>query len=298
MKRRTRKKSAADWVFDVVNTLLLILVGVIIFYPLYFVLIASFSDPMAVNNGEVLFLPKGISFQGYSRIFQDTRIWTGYLNTIIYTVLGTILGVTITILAAFALSRKELLGKGFIMSLFLFTMYFGGGLIPMYLLVNQLGLYDTRLVIILLGSFGVWNLIVAKSFFQTNIPIELQEAANIDGCGTWRFFFCIALPISKAIVAVIALYIAVGYWNQYFNALIYLSDAKYQPLQIVLRNILISNQIVMDDYANYADLAEREMLAEYMKYGVVVVSSLPVLAVYPFLQKYFVQGVVVGAVKG
>lgn len=298
IKKHHIRQTWQDNLFDVINTLLLILLGFVVFYPLYFVLIASFSDPMAVNGGEVLFLPKGISFVGYIRIFQDSRIWTGYLNTVIYTVGGTLLGVALTISAAYPLSRRDFWGRGFFTAFFVFTMYFSGGLIPTFLLVNDLGLYDTRSAIILLGCFGAWNLIVAKSFFQSSIPVELYEAASIDGCGNFRFFCSIVLPLSKAITAVIALYIGVSFWNQFFNPLIYLSDTNLQPLQIVLRNILVSNQMIIDDYTSYQDLAEREMFAEYIKYGVVVVSTLPILVIYPFLQRYFVRGVTIGAVKG
>lgn len=301
MKTRRPHRIRQTWqdnLFDILNTLLLALLGFLVFYPLYFVLIASFSDPMAVNGGRVLLWPKGVSFVGYERIFKDSRIGMGYLNTIIYTLAGTALGVSITVLAAYPLSRRDFWGRGFFTAFFIFTMYFSGGLIPTFLLVNDLHLYNTRSVIILLGCFGVWNLIVAKSFFQTSIPVELYEAASIDGCGNFRFFWSIVLPLSKAILAVIALYIGVSFWNQFFNPLIYLSDASLQPLQIVLRNILVSNQMIMDDYTSYQDLAEREMFAEYIKYGVVVVSTLPILVVYPFLQRYFVKGVTIGAVKG
>lgn len=298
---KTKRKIKQNWkdnLFDIVNTLLLLALGLVVFYPLYFILIASFSDPMAVNNGQVIFFPKGISLAGYERIFQDSRIWTGYFNTIVYTVAGTLLGVTITILAAYPLSRADFFGRKLFTAFFVFTMYFSGGLIPTFLLINQLNLYNTRAAVILLGCFSVWNLIVAKSFFQTSIPNELYEAASIDGCGNFKFFYAIALPLSKAVLAVISLYIGVSFWNQFFNPLIYLSDASLQPLQIVLRNILVSNQMIMDDFTSYQDFAEREMLAEYIKYGVVIVSTLPVLVIYPFLQRYFVKGVTIGSVKG
>lgn len=300
MKKSTNKikDNLQDRVFNVVSTVALAFLGLIVFYPLYFILIASFSDPMAVNNGDVLFWPIGISFAGYESIFQDSRIWTGYINTFIYTILGTLFGVTITILAAYPLSRKELKGRNFIMILFIITMYFGGGLVPTFLQINKYGLYNTMWVMVILGSVSAWNVIVARTFFQNNIPRELFEAASIDGCGEGRFFMVMVLPLSKAIIAVIALYIGVMHWNQYFNAMIYLSDAKLQPLQIILRNILISNQMVDVTSVDMANLAERTLLAEYIKYGVVVVSSLPILAVYPFLQKYFVKGVTIGALKG
>ncbi|MEG2354190.1 MAG: carbohydrate ABC transporter permease [Clostridium sp.] len=299
--RRSKNKikdNFQDKIFNIVSTLLLAFLGLIVFYPLYFILIASFSDPMAVNNGEVLFLPVRISFEGYKSIFQDSRIWTGYLNTFIYTILGTIFGVIITILAAYPLSRKELKGRNVIMILFIITMYFGGGLVPTFLQINKYGLYNTSWIMVILGSVSAWNVIVARTFFQNNIPGELFEAASIDGCGEGRFFITMVLPLSKAIIAVIALYIGVMHWNQYFNAMIYLSDADLQPLQIILRNILISNQMVDVTSVDAANLAERTLLAEYIKYGVVVVSSLPILAVYPFLQKYFVKGVTIGALKG
>lgn len=292
------KEIRQDRIFNIINTFFLLLIGLVVYYPLHFVLIASISDPNAVNSGEVWFLPVKMSLLGYQKIFEDARIWQGYTNTIIYTLGGTLLGLTNTILAAYALSRKDLYGRKIIMLYFMITMYFGGGLIPTYMLINKLGLYNTPLLMILLGSVNVWNLIVAKTFFQTTIPDELLDAARIDGCSNWRFFTSIVLPLSKSILAVIALYYAVAQWNQFFSALIYLSDRKLQPLQIVLRDILINNQLIKDSMMDYEDLAERELIAEYIKYGVIVVSSLPMLIIYPFLQKYFVKGVMIGAIKG
>lgn len=287
-----------DRIMYAVIFILLLIIGIVVLYPLYFIFIASFSDPVAVNNGDVILFPKGISLVGYEKILQDKRIWSGYFNTIIYTVFGTLFGTSITLLAAYPLSRPDFRGKNIFMWIFLFTMYFSGGLVPLFLQVNKYGLYNTRLIIIILGGFSAYNLIIAKTFFQSNIPKELYEAAAIDGCGNGRFFFQMVLPLSKAIIAVIALYIGVTQWNQYFNSLIFLKDADQMPLQIVLRNILIQNQMVNSTAQDYANMQEREMLAEYIKYGVVVVSSLPVLVVYPFLQKYFVQGVTIGSVKG
>lgn len=300
MNRKKIRLSVEDRVFNIISYTLLFLMALVVFYPLYFIVIASFSDPSAVNNGETLFFPVDVSFAGYREIIKDASIWKGYRNTILYTVFGTLLGIGITIPAAYALSRKEMRMRGFFNKAFLFTMYFSGGLIPTYILVGKLGLYNTPYIIILLGCFNVWNFIVARSFYLTSIPEELFEAAVIDGSGHWKYFISVVLPLSKSIIAVISLYIAVFHWNQFFNALIYLSNTEYLPLQVVLRNILLSNQFDASnmDMSDLESMLEREKLGEYIKYAVIVVSSAPVLIAYPFLQKYFIKGVMIGAVKG
>lgn len=289
-----------DIIFHSINYFLLFILSLIVLYPLYFVVIASISEPDAVNAGKVVLFPVGFSLEGYQKIFEDARIWIGYRNTIFYTVCGTALNVVLTLITAYPLSQSKLAGKKIILSFFLFTMFFSGGLIPTYLLVNDLGLYDTPYVLILLGALSIYNMVIAKSFFENTISTELKEAAEIDGCGSFHFFMKIALPLSKALIGVLVVYYAVGHWNQYFNALIYVSKAELRPLQMVLREILIQNstvQMVLDE-TMLEELMRRERYAELIKYGVIVVASVPMLCIYPFVQKYFAKGVMLGSVKG
>ncbi len=296
VKRRTR----GDRIFDAVNLTLLIIIGLVVLYPLYFVVIASISDPNVVNKGQVILYPKGVTLLGYQKLFQDKNIWTGYGNTIFYTFCGTLLNILVTIGAAYPLSRRDLVGRKVLMKYFIFTMYFSGGLIPLYIQVGQMGLYNTRWVLIILGMLSVYNMIITRTFFETSIPDEMLEAAKLDGCSDLRFFVSIVLPLSHAILAVLTVYYAVGHWNQYFNALIYVSKQEYYPLQIVLREILIQSrqtEAVVTE-GQIAELIERNKYAELIKYGVIVVSSLPVMIMYPFAQKFFVKGVMLGAVKG
>ena len=291
-------RSLGDHIYDVVSTFLIILVLLIVLYPIYFVVIASISDPNAVANGRVILWPKGVSFAGYLRIFQDKRIITGYANSLYYTVAGTALSTLITIMAGYSLSRKDLVGGKVIMYLYLFTMYFSAGLIPVYLMVKTLHLINTRAVIILLSCVSVYNIIIARTFFQNSLPYELLEASMLDGCGNIRFLFGIAVPLSKAIIAVIALYNAVAYWNSYFTAMIYLSDQSKYPLQMFLKEILISSRMISADVDDPSELAELQRLASTIKYGVIMVGSLPMLILYPFIQRYFVKGVMIGGIKG
>lgn len=280
----------------------LALVLIVVIYPLLFVLFASMSDPQYVNSGALLLYPKGFNLLGYQQVFRDQRILIGYGNTIYYTVFGTILAVAINMMGGYALSRDDLPGRGIVMALFVFTMYFGGGMIPFYLIVRNLHLTNTRTILVLLGGTSVYNMIIARSFFISTIPRELQEAAEIDGCGTGRFFFSIVMPLSKAITAVIVLYCAVGQWNAYFNALIFISDRDKFPLQIFLREILLTAKTYesADVLSTLSgdDLARMQRMSEVTKYGVIVVSTLPIIALYPFLQKYFVKGVMIGSLKG
>ena len=293
------KRSKANIIFDILNTVLLIGVCIIILYPLYFTIIASVSDPVAINTGKVLIYPVGINFKSYKMIFEDQRIWSGYGNTIRYTFFGTIIGLVLTIPAGYALSRQDFWGRGFIQKIMVFTMYFQGGLIPTYLVIQKLKLINTPYVLMLLGSFSVFNLIIARAFFETTIPVELQEAAEIDGCNTARFFFSIVIPLSKAIIAVIALYYVVGHWNSFFNALIYVSQERLYPLQLILRDLLLSSQsLVSSGMGDPETIREMESIAMTIKYGIIIVASVPVLIIYPFLQKYFVKGVMIGSIKG
>ena len=296
VKRMTR----ADRVFDVVNFIILLIIGLIVIYPLYFVVIASISDPNFVNKGQVILWPKGVTLLGYTKLFQDNTIWVGYGNTIFYTFVGTLCDVVITTCAAYALSRRDLVGRGILMKYFIFTMYFSGGLIPLYIQVNNMGLYNTRWVLVILGMVSVYNLIIARTFFETTIPDELLEAAKLDGCSDLRFFGSVVLPLSTAVIAVLVVYYGVGRWNQYFNALIFVSKQDYYPLQIVLREILIQSRQTEAAVTEgqIQELIEKNKYAELIKYGVIVVSSFPVLVLYPFAQKFFVKGVMLGAVKG
>lgn len=297
-KKQKIKNSFSDTVFNIVVNTLMLFALFIVLYPLYFIAISSVSDPVAVTLGETLLLPKGISFDCYTAIFKDSRILSGYSNTILYTVCGTVIGVMATILAGYSLSRNDLVGRNAIMKIFVFTMYFSGGLIPTYMIVKNIGLTNTPFVMMILGSVSVFNIIITRTFFQSTVPKELLEAAFIDGCGNGIFFFKIALPLSKSIVAVISLYYAVGHWNAFFNALIYLNEQKLYPLQLILREILFQNQTAQMDNADPDAIAQLMKVAATIKYGVIIVSSLPVLVLYPFLQKYFVKGVMIGSIKG
>ncbi len=292
-----KKQSKGDKVFDVINHIILITLLIAVLYPLYFIVIASVSDPNAVSNGNVWLWPKGFNMDGYKEIFKNEGIWMGYKNTIIYTVIGTSVNMTLTIPAAYALSRKNLPGRNIIMGLITFTMFFGGGLIPTYLLVNKLGINNTMWALILPGAISVYNLIVSRSYFASSIPEELHEAAEVDGCTEFKFFFKIALPLAKPIIGVIVLMYAVAHWNSYFNALIYIRDRGKYPLQVILREILIQQEAAVG-FGDASSAMEQQKLADMLKYGVIIVSSLPILCVYPFIQKYFTKGLMIGAVKG
>jgi len=291
-------KSKEDKIFDVVNTIFLSLICLAVLYPLYFVIIASISNPNMVYNGEVWLFPKEITFEGYKRIFSDPKIWLGYKNTVVYTVVGTIVQVSLTLMAAYALSRKDFYGKSFFMMVILFTMFFNGGLIPTYLVVKDLGMLNTIWAMILPKAVAVWNLIVARSFFEENIPNELLEAGKIDGCSNTKFFLKVVLPLSKPIIAVMVLFYAVGQWNSYFDALIYLNDESLYPLQLILRNILTQNQLSIKMLSDLDNLAAQQQVGEIIKYGIIIVGALPLLIVYPFVQRHFVKGVLIGGVKG
>ena len=267
-------------------------------YLLSFIVIASFSDPDLVNSGQVWWRPRGITSEGYRRILQDEAVWRGYRNTILYTVLGTAVNLAVTIPAAYALSRHDFVGRGALMMIFAFTMFFTGGLIPRYLLVKSLGMVNTIWAMIIPEAVLVWNLVVTRTFFQQNIPDELREAAVMDGCSNTLFFFAVVLPLSQAILAVMVLFYAVGHWNSFFPALIYLRNEKLYPLQIILRDILIEAETQEQMIDDAKALEEQQRLAELIKYGVIMVASVPVLVLYPFLQRYFVQGIMIGAIKG
>ena len=294
-----------DRIFGVINTIFLVLIVLIMIYPIYFTVIASFSDPYSVVKGKVYFWPNGFTLEAYANVFKDNRIWMGYINSIINTAFGTLLNLVLTIPTAYVLSKKNIPGRGILATFFLIPMYFGGGLIPNYLLVKSLGLLDTRFTLIILGGISIYNMIIARVYYERSIPGELYESARIDGADNISIFVRIALPLSAPIIAVMALYYAVGRWNEYFRALIYISSDKYQPLQMVLRNILLMNQeslaaidsAVMD--ADEIEAAARlAYMAEGMKYALIFIASAPMLIAYPFVQKYFVKGVMIGSLKG
>lgn len=290
-------RSRADKAFDVMDYVLLTVAFLVVAYPLYFVLIASLSDPIAVYEGRVILYPIKPTLEGYARIFSYESLFTGYKNTLIYTLVGTSINLVLTLTAGYALSRKDLVGRNVMMMGVMITMIFSGGMIPNYLLVRSLKLYNTMWALILPGAVSTWNLIVARTFFQQTIPDELEEAAELDGCGDTAFFLRVVLPLSSSIIAVLVLFYAVSHWNSYYNALLYLSSSSKYPLQLVLRNILIVN--TLDDMVNdVATQAAQQRMGDLIKYGMIIVSSLPLLILYPFLQKYFVHGVMIGAIKG
>lgn len=298
--KKNRIYGTDDRVIDAIAYVLGAIVIVVTLYPLVFVVSASLSDPGRVLNGELTLLPVGLTLEGYQKILEYRLIWVGYRNTILYTLFGTLINLAFTVPAAYALSRRDLVGRGVITAYFSVTMFFSGGLIPTYLIMKQLHLVNNPLIMVLLGAVSVWNTVIARTFFQGNIPLEIQEAAYIDGASTTRLFFSIVLPLSKPILAVLALFCAVTHWNGYFNGLIYLSNIQHYPLQVFLRNILILDQMenMMGDPDSVENLLRQMQLKESMKFGIVVMSSLPVLILYPFLQKYFVKGMMVGAIKG
>ncbi len=290
----------SDTVFNFFVYLGLGLLALIIVYPLYFIVIASASDPMLVGTGKVLLYPRGITFEGYQKIVEYTDLWVGYGNTILYTVGFTFIGTTVTLLAGYALSRKGLVGRNLFMTLFVITMFFNGGLVPTYFTVRSLGLSNTRWIIMILGSLTAYRVIITRTFFSSSIPDELYEAATLDGCSQTRFFVQIVLPLSKAITAVLVMYTAVQQWNSWYNAMVYLMDEELMPLQSVLRTIILSSQAMSEamEMSGSDDMSAHLMMVETMKYGVIIVSSVPILCLYPFVQKYFTQGVMIGSIKG
>jgi putative aldouronate transport system permease protein len=293
------KPSKPDRVFDIINYSILAIVLFVLMYPLYFVVISSISDPALVNTGKITWYPRGLNFDGYEKVFSDRSLLSGYRNTFLYTGVGILVNVSITLLAGYALSRKDLRGRSLISKLMVFTMLFQGGLIPLYIVVKKLGLLDTFMAMILPTAVAVWNVIVARTYFQTTIPDELLDASRVDGCTNRRFFFSIVLPTSQALIAVQVLFYGVFHWNSFFQALIFLYDPDRYPLQLVLREILIRQQMSqMMQTTDPRELAELEILAELIKYAAIIVSSIPILLLYPFVQRYFVSGIMIGAIKG
>lgn len=295
------KDTYSDKVFKFFNYLFLSLALVIVLYPIIFIISASISSPKFVNSGEMWLIPKGLTFEGYKMVFQNPQIWIGYKNTLIYTFLGTAVNLLVTIPAAYALSRKDFVGRGFIMGLLLVTMFISGGLIPSYLLIKSLGLIDTIWVMILPGAASVYNVIVCRTFFQSTIPGELEESARMDGAGNFTLFLKIIVPLSAPIIAVMALFYGVGHWNSYFNALIYIRDQDLYPLQLVLRQILVLQEMSAEmtmDASTVEALQNKATIADTVKYAVIIIATLPLIVIYPFMQRFFVKGVMIGSVKG
>lgn len=298
------KISRADRIFNLINGGLLLLFTLIMIYPLYFIIIASISDPGAVVNGRVLWFPEGFQITAYKNVLRETAIWVGYRNTIFYTLFGTLYNLALTIPAAYVLSKKDIPGRMIMMWFFFITMYFGGGMIPTYLNLKNLNLTNTPWVLIIGAGVSCWNLIVTRQYFTNSIPDELYEAAEVDGASQIRSFLQIALPLSAPIIAVMALFYGVGHWNSYYSALLYVRNSNLFPLQLVLRNILISNEMALAAIALEGDsdaltvAVQRAYMAETMRYAIIFIASFPLLCAYPFVQKHFVKGVMIGSVKG
>ena len=296
-KTGQKQISTADRIFGVVVIALSILIFAIVLYPLWFIVIASISNSNLVNLGQVTFLPKDIRFYGYQQIIEDSRIWKGYLNTLIYVVAGTTLNMVVTMPAAYALSRRGFKARNKVMFYFVFTMFFSGGLVPTYMTISALHLISTKTILIVFVAVNTYNLIIGRTFIESSIPEDLYEAAVLDGCSHFSYFTKVVLPLSKAVNSVLILYYAVFHWNDYFNALVYNSKADNAPLQIVLREILLLNQAFASGNGGVQG-GYGQSSADQVKYAVIIVSTLPILCVYPFVQKYFEKGVMIGAVKG
>ena len=296
-------RAKGDVVFDTVIFIILTLIFLVVAYPLYWVIISSFSDPAAVDSGNVIWGPVGFNLNGYAEVFKNDQIVRGFINSLIYTVCGTLLNLAVTLPTAYALSRSDFNGNKFVTIFYMITMFVSGGMIPTYLVVKGCHMLDTMWALIVPGALSVYNMIVARTFFKSNLPNELLEAAKLDGCGNTRFFFHIALPLSSAIIAILVLYYGIGHWNSYFSALLYLSDEKKYPLQLVLRSILVLNESQLQKGGavtaeQRAEMERVRQLMELMKYSLIIISSIPVMIVYPLVQKHFVKGVMIGSVKG
>ncbi len=295
-KNRVHDAAGDRTMYTVIHVVMVILL-IVTLYPLIYVVSSSFSSAEAVSTGKVVLWPVDFSLRGYQQVFKYQAIWLGYRNTIFYTLVGTAINVVLTVCAAFALSKKTLPGRNLFTFLFTFTMLFSGGIIPTYLQLRSLGIINTRWALLLSGAVSVYNMVVTRTFIG-NIPAELSEAAQIDGCSDARYFVSILLPLSKAIIAVISLYYAVGHWNAYFNALLYLSDRTLYPLQVFLRDILVLNAVEVSSTMDPEEARALEGMRDLLKYSMIVVSTVPILCVYPAIQKYFAKGVMVGSLKG
>ncbi|OAS16083.1 carbohydrate ABC transporter permease [Paenibacillus oryzisoli] len=298
MKSTRIQESRGDQLFNVVNYTVLCLFTLSVLYPLIYVLSASFSSSTAVISGRVWLWPVDITLQGYEAVFKNNRVWVGFANSLFYAVVGTIINVMMTLIAAYPLSRKDFYIRNGVMALFVFTMMFGGGLIPNYLLIKELGMLDTRWALIIPGVMSVMSVIIARTYFQTTIPDEILEAAHLDGCSDYKFLVKIVAPLSGPIIAVLSLFYAVGHWNTYFAALLYLKSPDLFPLQIILREVLVKNTFDEEIITDVVGAAQREGMRELLKYSLIVIATIPVLVVYPFIQRHFVKGMMIGSLKG
>ena len=293
------RRSKPDLIFDIINYALLTILLLIVLYPIFFVLIASFSDPNLSNSGQVWLYPKGFNYDAYKTLLGERKIWIGYRNTVFYATLGTMISLCVTLPCAYSMSTKRFKIRNFLMVVFVIPMFFSGGLIPFYIVIMKLGMMNTIWSQLLPGAFAVYNMILARIFFISTIPGELEDAAFIDGCKNFGLFTRIVLPLSKPIIATIALFSVVGFWNSYFYSLIFLRDENLFPLQLLLRDILIINQNITGGLLTDPETQAMKMRTyELLKYTVVIAASLPLLVVYPFLQKYFVKGIMLGSLKG
>lgn len=303
-KRHLKNMSLSNKVFYIFNSLFWIVVMFIVLYPLYLVCISSVSDPDAIIQGKVLWHPVDFSLMGYKAVFQNEKIWMSYANSLLYTLTGVSISIVVTLSAAYTISRRVFPGKGLINLFFVITMFFSGGLIPTFLVLKDIGLYNSRLVLILMGCVSVWNMMVARTYIQSTIPEELYEASVLDGASHFQFFGKVVVPLSKTIIAVLAVYYGVAKWNDYFTGLVYIKEAKKLPLQTVLRDILASLQstssidMLMTDELAMLAYEETMRIAHVSKYCIIVVSTLPVIILYIFFQKYFEKGVMIGSLKG
>ena len=296
-KSKFAKYSLGDKTFLLIGYILLGLFVLAIIVPMIYIVIASFMDPITLQNKGLTFDLEKWTLTAYERVISNAQIWVGFKNSILYSVIFTFLSVFITMLCAYPMSLEEFKGRKFFNTIFMITMFFGGGLIPTYLLISKMGLLDSMWAVILPGTFSVWNMIIARTYYR-GIPAELREAAEVDGANELTFFFKILLPVCAPVIAVLCLWQFVGMWNSYFDAMIYLNSASKQPLQLVLRSILIQNQPDPGMIADMQSTAQRAQLAELLKYATIIISSLPLLVMYPFFQKYFDAGIMVGSVKG
>lgn len=298
MNVKFKNSSRGDKIFIVSVYVLLVLILIIVLYPLIYVVSASFSDPQAVISGEVLLWPVDVTLRGYQAVFKNPKIITGFANSLFYMFVGTAINLVMTMLCAYPLSRKEFTARNKIAALFVFTMYFSGGLVPSYMVVSKLGLINSRLAMLIPTAMSTYNMIIARTYMVNSIPDELYEAAQLDGCSPFKYLLKVIVPLSKPIIAVLALYYGIAKWNNYFDAMLYLNDTAKWPITMVLREILIQNQIDPTMLTDASALSKLQGMTELLKYSVIVVASVPVLAIYPFVQKYFVKGVAIGAVKG
>lgn len=298
MNVKFKNQSMSDKIFIIIVYALLIMLLVVIAYPLIYIVSASFSDPQAVISGKVFLFPVNPTLRGYAAVFKNTKIVTGFLNSIFYTVVGTVLNIVMTVLCAYPLSRKEFTARNGLAVIFVFTMYFSGGLVPNYILVNKLGLINTPWAMIIPTAMSTYNMIICRTYMQNSIPDELYEAGQLDGCTPWKYLVKVVVPLCKPIIAVLVLYYGVAKWNSYFDAMLYLKKDALQPLTIVMREILIQNKVDFTMISDVKAASELQGLTQLLKYSTIVVASVPVLVIYPFVQKYFVKGVMIGAVKG